>query len=360
MTRKALAILLCVAACAAAAAAEDAAGGEADTQPASRPAVEDLSRGLLDSAPVKIIRPRGYKPPRHAGPPLPTPGSHLVDRHAKLYKLAAADWYLLRFQTAPNAPAIEPRLLLPNQLLEQIEPFAGRKPPPLLRVSGETTVYRNRSFLFLREVIVERPDGNEHSVSTRPSTPAGTVEAPPEPNRPATPMRLTALAADSNAAGATPTTGPAVSEATTQPGGDGAPSADDIMRMLSREKPGKTVSVRLISGASESSSQPSVAPLPAAGALPSGRGAMVVDRVVRIFPERAGGWWAINFEGDNTLREPPIRLLPCKLLEEAEEDIDPGSPRPVKFRVSGEITHYKGRRYLLLRKLLREYDLGQL
>jgi hypothetical protein len=104
---------------------------------------------------------------------------------------------------------------------------------------------------------------------------------------------------------------------------------------------------------------PSVAPLPPQPTTSSTRGSMIVDRVVRIYPEGKGGWWVIGFQGDNTLREPPIRLLPSPLLEEAEKDVA-AAPAKIKFRVTGELTEYKGRRYLLLRKLLVEKDLGQL
>ena len=84
----------------------------------------------------------------------------------------------------------------------------------------------------------------------------------------------------------------------------------------------------------------------------------VVDRLVRILPDERERWWLARFESDNTLADAPVRLLPCRLLEQARTAADEAEEPPV-FRVSGEVTRYKGRRYLLLRKLLQERDLQQ-
>jgi hypothetical protein len=81
---------------------------------------------------------------------------------------------------------------------------------------------------------------------------------------------------------------------------------------------------------------------------------VVVDRRIRVAPEPDTGWRQAVFVGDNTLREPPMRLLPCRLLEMAEAA---GSGQ--FWRVSGEVTRYKGRHYLLIRKLIRLRDMGQ-
>jgi hypothetical protein len=87
---------------------------------------------------------------------------------------------------------------------------------------------------------------------------------------------------------------------------------------------------------------------------------MVVDRLVRVLPEPAGRWWAAHFEADNTLQEPPLRLLPCGFLEVAQRAQSGRGigPEPL-MRVSGLVTHYKQKRYLLLRKLLPERRLGR-
>jgi hypothetical protein len=91
----------------------------------------------------------------------------------------------------------------------------------------------------------------------------------------------------------------------------------------------------------------------------------------------------VRFYADNTLQEPPLRLLPCTELERATKaasganapaankpasgvntaanNMAAGSPTTTKkFRISGELSEYKGRRYLLLRKVQVERDMGQL
>ena len=97
---------------------------------------------------------------------------------------------------------------------------------------------------------------------------------------------------------------------------------------------------------------------PATGAttkasLPTGRGPTVIDRLVRLTPEPKKPWMLARFEADNTLHQPPLRLLPCRMLEIAEQT----ASRSRVLRVTGRIYVYKGRRYLLLLKVLSERDL---
>ena len=77
--------------------------------------------------------------------------------------------------------------------------------------------------------------------------------------------------------------------------------------------------------------------------------------IVRVLPDGSGRWSLARFEADNALRDPPLRVLPSLLREVAEAK---GSDGQV-LRISGEISRYKGRRYLLLRKVLKERQMGQ-
>jgi len=87
---------------------------------------------------------------------------------------------------------------------------------------------------------------------------------------------------------------------------------------------------------------------------------MAVDRLVRVVKAADGNWWEVRFESDNTGREPPMRLLPCKRLAAAQQALQSARRnRIVQFRITGVITLYKGRRYLLLRKLLPEHQMDQ-
>ena len=56
--------------------------------------------------------------------------------------------------------------------------------------------------------------------------------------------------------------------------------------------------------------------------------------------------------------DPPVLLLPCRELEWMENASNNGK-RAVKFVVSGELTEYHGRNYMLLRKVLVHRSLNQ-
>jgi len=118
---------------------------------------------------------------------------------------------------------------------------------------------------------------------------------------------------------------------------------------------------------------PSVAPI-TGQQLNKDRGRVLVDRLVTIRGPKAdfgsfshGGagasddWWEARFVSDNTLQDQPIRLLPCKLLQVAESlhARQRWGGDTARFRVSGLITNYKGKQYLLLRKVVVERDMGQ-
>jgi hypothetical protein len=87
-------------------------------------------------------------------------------------------------------------------------------------------------------------------------------------------------------------------------------------------------------------------------------GHMVIDRVGRLTIDEEEGRSLFAFEADTrSLAEPPVVLLPCQLLEVMEKTAS-GAARSVKFRITGQVTRYQQRNYMLLRKLLIEYDSG--
>src|SRR4051812_28690246 len=79
-------------------------------------------------------------------------------------------------------------------------------------------------------------------------------------------------------------------------------------------------------------------------------GTMIVDRLGRLsHTER--GQAEFNFESDGkALRDPPMLLLPNLTLNQIEDQIKV-SNRDLKLRVTGVVTEYKGRNYLLLEKV---------
>ena len=72
------------------------------------------------------------------------------------------------------------------------------------------------------------------------------------------------------------------------------------------------------------------------------------------------GRWLFVFEADGaSVAEPPVTLHPSQLLEVMEKKVV-HTAKAVKFRVSGQITTYRGGTYMLLHKVLMVYDLGNL
>ena len=89
-------------------------------------------------------------------------------------------------------------------------------------------------------------------------------------------------------------------------------------------------------------------------------GAMIVDRVGRLVYDPDERMWMFTFESDAShLTEAPIALLPCQLLEVMEKRTYQ-STRRVKFRISGRVTKYQNRYYLLLRKVLLVFEQGNI
>jgi len=88
-------------------------------------------------------------------------------------------------------------------------------------------------------------------------------------------------------------------------------------------------------------------------------GYFIVDRSVRLV--REGDWWVIHFVSDNNPTaspQKPMRLLPNRMLERMIHESQVVSQ--YEYIVSGEVTRYMDENYLLLRKLMRRRDMGNL
>jgi len=279
---------------------------------------ENVSRLLEDRPPPPVIRPEGSRRPI-VPPKLPPDGSMVIGRRCRIEPLGDTAWKVIRFEDEPNVPSLKPRIALPCELLEEMERQLAASPGVAFRVSGENAVYQNRVFFLLRKVNVERP----------------VPSAPPHEPEPS--------------ASSQPTTDEA-----------GLSSRSIAARLLEQAKDRPVFSDA--NAVEADLNAPSVAPVPTETSIPVVSGDLVVDRVVRILYEDApGGWLTARFEGDNNLQEPPVRLLPCRLLEVPEQMAHlPRRYKGVKYRISGELLRYKGRRYLLLRKRIREHEMGQL
>ncbi|QOV89840.1 hypothetical protein [Humisphaera borealis] len=80
-------------------------------------------------------------------------------------------------------------------------------------------------------------------------------------------------------------------------------------------------------------------------------GTYIIDRVGRLEKTPDGSQSQFVFEADGkSLREPPLVIVPNLKLMMMETAVT-GATRDLKFRVSGMITEYKGRNYVLLEKV---------
>ena len=331
------------------AAALSAAAADANDPNAARARVTpeqiraDIARLLQDKPEVPVTSPLNMAKPAAAAE-LPKEGTMVVDRLCRMWSQRNSPWLIVAFEHEPGRRDESDRRVLPNELMERMEMLAARTPGILFRISGETTIYEDHAYILLSKVTVLPPEtgkkaGSEASgLKTARELAAGNGGAATDAN---------------TAAGAT-------TKPTNAPTGDGAdddgPTSTDLLRAMLGEKVGKPINT--IPVLPDSHTAKSVAPT-SPQTLPVARGAVLSDRLVRIAPD-SDGWWAASFVADNTLQEPPMRLLPCGMLTKARELAAKARPgRTRVLRISGKVTKYEGRRYLLLRKVLVELNLGQ-
>jgi hypothetical protein len=88
-------------------------------------------------------------------------------------------------------------------------------------------------------------------------------------------------------------------------------------------------------------------------------GTLILDRPGRMIRSADGSQAEFVFEADGkTMRDPPMVILPNIQLMAMENAVT-GANRDLRFRVSGTVTEYKGRNYLLLMKVLVVPDITQ-
>ena len=290
---------------------------------------EELTRSLKESSPrpggpgqavqatVPVGRPAAAASAGAAGPPVNNVGG----------------------KTEPLAAPIE---VLPCEKLADMTAVLGEQPDYSVdfRVWGEITVYQKRNYIlptFIAEVSLFGQD--------RAAT------APKEKPKPASPL-----------GNLLPST------QTSEPGNDQVTSAasqgqevPDALRLLLQALP-RTRPLATAPGQAPADPPAPAVPAAPGGAVPQNwrEGNMVIDRVGRISYRSGAAEWLFVFEtAAEGVAEPPVVLHPCRLLE-AMEQVAGRSVGAVRFRVSGQITRHQGRSYLLLRKALVVYDLGNL
>lgn len=80
-------------------------------------------------------------------------------------------------------------------------------------------------------------------------------------------------------------------------------------------------------------------------------GSYIVDRVGRLVKSGESQQWEFAFEADGqALKDPPVVVLPNLKLMLMEDQLKE-TRRDLKFRVTGMVTEYRGRNYVLLEKV---------
>ena len=278
---------------------------------------------LLTDEDVPPSDPKGT-PPADTGPKLPLNGTPVVNRRCMLAREPQTDWAVIRLlDDDTDGKETVYRWAMPTRILEEMEKIVAERPNVIFRVSGENIISSGRPFLLIRKAIV-------------------TVQSsPPEP-------------ADDEGE---PTDGSA-----DEPADDDEPGGStDVGERLLEEGTGAPVLPPTRNDYEDQDQPPSQAPTEEQEVIHPGVGNMVVSRRVIILPVGVGNWLEAVFEADNTGNEPPLRLLPSTVLP-PPSDGDSGAAlaKPVKrYIVTGEITQYRDRSYLLLRKAVPMRDMGE-
>ena len=148
------------------------------------------------------------------------------------------------------------------------------------------------------------------------------------------------------------TTRPAGSSATTRPTGKSAEEMlNQLLRPTGEPKPAPgaaTVETGVVDATSGSAAVAPGAPL----VTVMREGTDIVNRVGRLTRGADGQHWEFTFESDGrTMLDPPVIILPNLNLMKMESTVS-GMSRDMRFRVTGEVTEYRGRNYILLRKFV--------
>ena len=79
-------------------------------------------------------------------------------------------------------------------------------------------------------------------------------------------------------------------------------------------------------------------------------GTLLLDRIGRLTPAADGKSFELTLESDGVaLADPPLVLLPNRKLMQLEDQVK-NSYQDQRVRVSGEVSEYRGRNYLLLQR----------
>jgi hypothetical protein len=206
-----------------------------------------------------------------------------------------------------SLPAVaKPMIVLPSARLAAVEKVVGDQPQSDdFTVTGQVTQHDDQNFLLLQ--LATPGDAILAAEKMGPATQqSGAAPLPAD-------QMLNQMLAQSTAARPlVPTTGPAIDKTS----GNGAIAPGAAPMTVLRE------------------------------------GSYLVDRTGRLARGADGQTWEFSFDSDGrTMKDPPVIILPNLKLMSMEQAAKSSSRDP-KFRISGMVTEYGGRNYILLDKVV--------
>lgn len=249
----------------------------------------------------------------------------VTGRLGKLRK-ASDGWYVVDYVSSPELRPLASQRLLPCRNLQSAVDIFKKDPNTVFGIYGQATTFNNTPYLMLRRITL--PDDTEKTSSS---------------------LDLDIGEDKENSQEAA-----AVSD---KPANEGGETGSIISELLD-ENQGAGVTTAFAPKHSAKENIKSVAP---AGKAPLSRGRehLVIDRIARIIKPADSKWFEAHFESDNTLREPPYFILPNSKLGEAIRINSKLGRSNTKFRISGEVTYFQGKRYLLITKVFVQRNMRQ-
>jgi len=146
------------------------------------------------------------------------------------------------------------------------------------------------------------------------------------------------------------------------------PSASNVLEGLLKDKPDNgaaTTTPPTVTGGDTPAAVSGVAEV-APTASTTGKanrireGEFIWNRTGRLAKDEKTGNWYFSFESDGkNMQDPPMDLIPSKFLM-AMEDASGAGTQPLRFKVSGQVTEYRGKNYLWVQhmEILRDLNKG--
>jgi hypothetical protein len=253
--------------------------------------------------PAPVLEPSGYVP-KAANSQLLREGTEVIARTGHLKKSPEGPYPIFVFDNQPNQSPIQPMLVLPNlQLMSMEDAASATHENRNFTVSGIVSEYKGRNYILLE------PGPDEIN---RQTPPAGFDSTGAHGPAPAEQMLSALLAADGPSSSAPPRAMPPQNDLTT---GSGAlPPKAPLLALLPEQS-------------------------------------QIFDRACRLSPGAEGEQQQLTLEADGAaLQDPPLLALPNLKLAALEGAA--GEHHDTRFRVTGLITEYRGRNYILLQKVV--------